>query len=182
VETKNKQHYFETALGLLAEHGASGVTIAALCEHLSVTKGSFYYHFDSGEAFMHDLLDYWEQEYGARLGRAALAIDDPADRLVELRRMSVDLHHEAESAIRALSRSNLAAATVLERVDSARIEVTRRTLVELGLPAEASLLMAKMVVSMLVGMQHMPHAIDKATMNDVFRQYQLLVTTAARTT
>lgn len=179
MQTRTQHDYFEAALELMAGAGAAGVTIAALCERLGVTKGSFYHHFDSVDVFMSGLLAYWEQEYGARLGRQAMTIVDPAERLVALREMSVELHHEAESAIRAFARSNPAAATILERVDAARIEVTRRTLVELGLDEQTSTLLAQMVVSMLVGMQHLAHQIDRATMNDVFRQYQLLVTTAA---
>ncbi len=182
MEPRNKHDYFETALALMADSGASAVTIAALCDHLGVTKGSFYYHFESCDGFMGDLLAYWEVEYGARLDRAAMTITDPADRLIALREMSVDLHHEAESAIRALARSSPIATTVLQRVDAARIEVTRRTLSELGMDNQQSTLLAQMVLSMLVGMQHLPHAIDRATMNEVFRQYELLITTAASTT
>ena len=43
--TRDRDAYFAAAYELLVTHGCGGVTIAALCDRLGVTKGSFYHHF-----------------------------------------------------------------------------------------------------------------------------------------
>ena len=81
VQRRSRNDYFEAGLGLLAEGGAKAVTIDNLCARLGTTKGSFYHHFESGPAFMGALLAYWEGEYSQHLAEAALAVDDPVERL-----------------------------------------------------------------------------------------------------
>ena len=61
-EGLSRSAYFDVALELLAEGGHDGLTIAALCARLGVTKGSFYHHFRDLCAFTDALLAYWEAE------------------------------------------------------------------------------------------------------------------------
>jgi AcrR family transcriptional regulator len=46
---------------ILAEENVRGVQIPALCRRLGVTKGSFYWHFDSVAALLRRLLDHWRR-------------------------------------------------------------------------------------------------------------------------
>ena len=115
--------YFEAALRLLAEGGEAAVRIAALCERLGVTKGSFYHHFPSGPAFHLALLDHWEQDGAQRLRAALDGVDDPRRRIAVLKRLGIEIDHEAESAIRAWGKSFPPAAAVQQRVDAGRERV-----------------------------------------------------------
>ena len=106
VERLDVQDYFEVGLDLLAEGGLASVTIANLCERLGVTKGSFYHHFAGGPDFQQRLLTYWSEDRVHHLIEMVESTPDPLDRITLMKRMAVELHHEAESAIRAWARSD----------------------------------------------------------------------------
>ena len=74
VSIRTRDHFLEAGLDLLAEGGVSAVTIAALCDRLGVTKGSFYHRFDDVAAFHAALLSSWEAgTHAPELRRRAVA-------------------------------------------------------------------------------------------------------------
>lgn len=153
MERLNQVDYFEEALRLMAEGGAKSVTIANLCRGLAVTKGSFYYHFDSIRTFTRQFLLYWEDAYSLRYIDQAHAIQDPAQRLDYLFRMASRFHHEAERAIRGYASTDPYAAEMQERVDQARTEVVSESLQALGLTAGRADVAARFALAVLVGAQ-----------------------------
>ena len=155
MDTRTQHDYFEAALGLLAEGGAKVVTIAKLCGRLDVTKGSFYHHFASGPDFMQQLLVYWEEHYGHELVARALAVADPGERIEVMKEMAVHLQHDAESAIRALARTDPFAAKVQRRMDADRVDVVQRTLEEAGFAPDVAEIKARAAVAILVGTQQL---------------------------
>lgn len=157
------ESYFNVAFDLLAQGGPKLVTIANLCERLHVTTGSYYHHFSSRSDFMHRLLLYWEQEYALRLVREALDVPDPIARIDALLDMSVNLHHDAESAIRAYARSDEFAAEVLRRVDRSRHRVVVQTHVGAGFTEAEAELYATMGVSLLIGTQQISMPVNSRT-------------------
>jgi AcrR family transcriptional regulator len=161
METKNKDEYFRVALELLAAHGATGVTIANLCAALDVTKGSFYHHFESGPDLMRAFLVDWERKYAKPAVEDVRDIADPVERLNRLKPFVVRLHHEAESAIRALARTDEFAAEVQRRVDAERLQVVTESIVALGIDVETASDLAHIALSMLIGAQHMSQPVDR---------------------
>jgi AcrR family transcriptional regulator len=157
------ESYFKVALDLLAQGGPKLVTIANLCDRLHVTTGSFYYHFTGRSDFMRRLLLFWEHEYAQRLVREALDVRDPTARIDVLIEMSVNLHHDAESAIRAYARSDQFASEVLRRVDGSRRRVTVQTFVEAGFTKAEAELYATMSLSLLIGMQQVSTPVNSRT-------------------
>ena len=113
--------YYEAGLELLAEGGHGGLTIAALCERLSVTKGSFYHHFGDMAEYVSLLLDHWEAEHATRLIALSESVTDPEERFDLLEGIAVGLPHGAEAAIRAWSWNSEVVAAAQERVDRARL-------------------------------------------------------------
>jgi AcrR family transcriptional regulator len=167
-----RNDYFEAGLALLAEGGAKAVTIANLCDRLGVTKGSFYHHFDSGPEFMRALLLHWESAYGPQLSEAALTVEDPLARIEVLKRLAANLNHDAESAIRALARTDVFAAEVQRRLDANREEVVRRTLRDAGMSAPEARRLAAVGLALLVGLQQMPRPVDRRRVRESLEEYQ----------
>lgn len=172
MERLSRKDYFEAALQLLAEGGSRLVTIGNLCDRLRVTKGSFYHHFESGPAFMRELLLYWETEYGQRLAEAALAVDDPLARIDVLKRLAGDLNHDAESAIRALARTDSFADEVQRRLDANREDIVRRTLRDAGLSAPEARRLASVGLALLIGLQQMQRPVDRRRVREGLDDYQ----------
>lgn len=51
--------YFAAAFGLVADRGHEGLTVAALCNRLGTTRGSFYHHFEDLDRFVEALATRW---------------------------------------------------------------------------------------------------------------------------
>jgi AcrR family transcriptional regulator len=169
----NRTKYFELGLDLLAEVGAKAVTIDALCTRLQVTKGSFYHHFSGVRDFMSQLLGYWEDTYGQRLAREALAVRGPAELIPLLKYgATYTVHHEAESAIRALALSDPEAAEMQRRVDQGREDLLVDAFVGAGMPPETAATVAHIGMAILIGTQQRERPVDRDRLFSMFQEYQ----------
>lgn len=168
----SRTDYMEVALDLLAKGGPKAVTIANLCERLTTTKGSFYHHFKNGEEFLHELIVYWQQEYGMGLAAHAMAATDPGVILEDIRHVSAyEVRHEAERAIRALSQTDPFVARIVKEVDQGREEMFRNILVNAGIDAESARVLASIGVAILIGAQQRGRRIDRNWLHQMFEEY-----------
>jgi AcrR family transcriptional regulator len=170
--TLSRTQYFEVGLELLAEGGARAVTIDALCRRLDVTKGSFYHHFAGVQGFMSQLLLHWEDRYGQRLAREALTAHGPAELIPMLKRAAYDVHHEAESAIRALARNDPFAAEVQQRVDQGREDLLVDAYVAAGMRPETARPLGRIGLAILVGTQQRERPVDRDRLLTLLEEYQ----------
>jgi AcrR family transcriptional regulator len=169
-EGLSRSAYFGVAFELLAEGGHEGLTIAALCQRLGVTKGSFYHHFRDFSAFTDALLDHWATEHASRLIALSESLSDPEERLELLQGIAVGLPHGAEAAIRAWSWSSEQVAAVQQHVDTARLSHLTSAGMQTGLPERRARLMALISLSVLVGMQQLERPTRLESMEDVFSE------------
>lgn len=153
MERLTATRYFEEALALLGEQGSQTLTIAALCERLDVTKGSFYHHFGGMPAFCDELLAYWEREHSERLIALSQAQIDTSLRITTLTEFAVNLPHASESAIRAWGRSSPDVAAVVERVDQHREQHVVESLEALGLASDRARILGRLAMDLLIGIQ-----------------------------
>jgi len=73
----------QAALDAMAAGGLEAVAVEPLARRLRVTKGSFYWHFDSRAALLRAALKSWERQ-SEGLIRAAQKTLDPYERIVGL--------------------------------------------------------------------------------------------------
>jgi AcrR family transcriptional regulator len=174
MERLTADDYFRVAVELLDEQGSESLTIAALCDRLRVTKGSFYHHFGSMNAFVGAFLGYWESKHNDQLIALSNAQPDPRLRVFTLVDIAVSLPQAAEAAIRAWGRSNVDVATVQARVDDARESHVFETLKALGLPPGRVRLFSRMSLDLLIGAQlRDPH--DLRLFRAMFDELRLMV-------
>jgi AcrR family transcriptional regulator len=164
MERLTAESYFNEALALLGQQGSQALTIAALCERLDVTKGSFYHHFGGMPAFVDELLAYWEREHSDRLIALSQAQTDTSLRITSLTELAVNLPHASESAIRAWGRSSPDVAAVVERVDEHRERHVVESLQALGLPPDRARILGRLAMDLLIGIQtrEVPPSPDRA--------------------
>jgi AcrR family transcriptional regulator len=167
-EGLSRRAYFEAGLELLAEGGHDGLTIAALCDRLGVTKGSFYHHFVDIAEYVGLLLEHWEAEHATRLIALSESVTDPEERFDLLQGIAVGLPHGAEASIRAWSWNSDTVAAAQTRVDGARLAHLTRAGVDAGLQPARAKRMAKISLSVLVGMQLLERPARKKSMQEVF--------------
>lgn len=171
VSTLTRDHYLTAGLDLLAEGGVGAVTIAALCDRLGVTKGSFYHHFDDVSGYHEALLTSWENGTYQAIA-AARAVADSHKRLSVLKELAVAAHHEAEGAIRAWGRSYEPAATALRRVDAAREANLVESFRAIGIPLTRARHLARIGLATLIGTQSLERPVDRKRLLAVFDEYQ----------
>lgn len=152
----SKDDYLRAGLEILGETGSDGLTISALCERLSVTKGSFYHHFSGMPAFHTAVLAYWEREHNDRLITASDTGSDTVWQIPVLTEIAANLPHATEAAIRAWGKSNHEVAECQARVDASREGRIFEVLASLGLDQRKAELLTNMAVSILIGFQHRP--------------------------
>jgi AcrR family transcriptional regulator len=169
-EGLSRSAYFDAAFVLLAENGFDGLTISALCNQLGVTKGSFYHHFSDIAEFVDALLAHWASEHATRLIELSESIDDIQERYELLQGIAVGLPHGVEAAIRAWSWSNPRVAAVQAEVDAARLHHLTDAGVAAGLSTDRAILMAKISLSTLIGMQQLERPAHAAAMEQVFSE------------
>ena len=174
-ERLSAHDYFRVALAVLGEVGSEGLTIAVLCDRLSVTKGSFYHHFGGLPGFVDQLLRYWESEHSERLIAMSRAQPDPALRMGLLIDIAVSLPHESEAAIRAWARSNPDVSEVIARVDRRRERHLVDSLVALGLDRARARSFARMALNLLVGAQMRGSRVDLRQLRHSFDELNRLI-------
>ncbi len=173
-EGLSRPAYFEAAFVLLAEHGHDGLTIAALCHRLGVTKGSFYHHFRDFSDFVDALLAHWASEHATRLIALSESARDVEERYRMLQAIAVGLPHGAEAAIRAWSWSNQRVAQVQLQVDTARLSHLTSAAEQAGNIPSRARLMAKISLSVLIGMQQLDRPARADAMEEVFSELRTL--------
>jgi AcrR family transcriptional regulator len=171
----NRDDYFGQALDVLGTQGSEGLTIAALCDGLHVTKGSFYHHFVGMPDFVDQLLVYWEREHSERLIELSKQQRDPSLRIGLLTEMGTNLPHTSESAIRAWGRSNSDVAVVVERVDQRREQHVADSIAALGLPDGRARLLARLSVDLLIGIQTREVPPDPVRVHELLGEIQKVV-------
>jgi AcrR family transcriptional regulator len=168
-----REQYFEAALGLLGEQGPEALTLAAVCERLGVTKGSFYHHFDTMAALHQGMLDHWV-EAGAHVPAVADGVGsvDPRTRLTALRRMAVEANHEIEVAIRGWAAWYEPAAEAHRRVADRRHRRLVQTFEDLGIDEIHAVTLARVGTALMVGVQSDVDKIDRTVLDEVLTEYQ----------
>ncbi len=78
-----KIRLLNTALALFRERGYSDTTVDVLCRAAGVTKGSFFYYFESKEALALAAIQHWNEVTGGLFAGAPYhAVADPRERLL----------------------------------------------------------------------------------------------------
>jgi AcrR family transcriptional regulator len=149
---RGPESWFAAALALYTEYGFEAVTVAALCERLAVTKGSFHHHFPNMPAFVTALTGQWETAAHARHDRLQ-ADPDPLGRLATILQPLLAEPSTAHSAWRAWAHTEPVIGRAVRRVDDHQQQVIFGTLAELNCEPAAADLLAEMTVDLAIGLQ-----------------------------
>ena len=159
------------ALKLIAEDGLAALSIPKLAKRLGVTKGSFYWHFDSLEALLNAALARWEQVYTDN--RLDQFDADKNETGLGLWSDEAEVDHVSQSLY--LEISNAAAtreqfAKVVARVVDKRIGYIKKTLLKQGLSAPLAQRRAVIIYSGYVGLLHLVKVAPASVGNGAERQ------------
>lgn len=105
----------------LAEGGPEALTIEALCTRAGRTRGSFYHHFATIDAYRAALAEHWRGVHTEEVIRRAETRSAPLGKLDLLNTLAAALDPRVERGFRRLAAADAAVATVCRAVDRRRI-------------------------------------------------------------
>ena len=134
----SKNQWLERALNQLAEKGNLGLSIEELSKAVGVTKGSFYWHFQSRDGFVQDLFDYWADLSTTKvIDYVDRVKGTPSERLLALTKFLIDKDIcRYELAIRGWVQIHPVLIPLLEKIDLWRYEYVAGLFKEIGFTGE----------------------------------------------
>jgi AcrR family transcriptional regulator len=159
--------WIQAGFAILAEEGIKALKIDRLCRRLSVTKGSFYWHFTDIAGYRAALVQAWgELRDDDRRHFGELAELPPRERLSEMMSSLVSARHwTLERAMREWARTDDAAAASVRVADQRVLAAVRRAFLNYGFDADDADLRANATFAAAIGFVHLagPHPGPRAT-------------------
>lgn len=128
--------WLEAARRALIEEGTAGVEVNKLAKRLDVTRGGFYWFFDSREQLLDALLDLWVQTSIVQFERIADAPGKTGPQkfqtLVDLWLNEKEYDPKWDGAVRDWARTSSKVLDAVHATDERRIEFIERIFCDLG--------------------------------------------------
>lgn len=143
--------WVDGALRLLAEKGPSGIAVEPLAATLSVTKGSFYWHFRDLADLNQAIREEWSRVSTDRLIRKVSGVATAAGRLQALLSLAANEPRGLERAIRAWAAVDAETASQVASIDARRTAYIEGLLAEIGYDKVTARGVARMLACFVVG-------------------------------
>ena len=148
--------WINAALDAICRGGINSVAVEPLARQLGVSKGSFYWHFDSRDALLQATLEHWEREEADAFITPLQDIPDPRERIRQLifrvsrGSWNCALHTALSSAAR-----HPQVRPVLQRISAKRKGYLASCYRELGFSEEDARYRARLGYTLYVGFIHL---------------------------
>lgn len=140
--------WIETALAMLKEEGLKAVQITVLAKRLNVTRGSFYWHFDSREDLLNTLLAEWRArntDVMVEAIRDAATLDEGIIALFDVWVDHTRFDPALDQAIRDWARHDVSLREVVKSEDDARVDAIARFFTRFEYPASEAFIRARVI-------------------------------------
>lgn len=167
-----RENWLALGLRLLGEEGADAIRIERLCQELSVSKGSFYHHFDNRQGYQEALLDHWQQRNTQDVIRAVANLADPRQRSDQLSAIVQTINPRPELALRNWATQAPSVAKRVAIVDHERIAYLEALLNSQFQASIQTTTFAQLIYAHFVGCQMLGELINPAdwqAMDDLLR-------------
>ncbi len=170
---KSKRDWFVAGMELLGEVGPNGITIDALCQKLSVTKGSFYHHFQNYDDFKTGFLLFYEEEGTLDVITSLADLPTAEAKLCRLLDTVVRATDTAvpEIQLRAWAIQDETVRAVQMRVDSRRREYVQTLCAEIGGDPTQATVMSNMLYAILIGAEQTIPAMLGDELRTLFEEF-----------
>ncbi len=150
--TVDRARWEHAALTAFERGGPAAVTVVGLARELGVTKGSFYWHFETRGELLDSALARWERNFTTETIDRLREIADPRERLVTLIRQSIEGDWSTLFArLLVAAPDEPAVASAVARSTKARLQFLETTYVELGMAPAAAKRHALLAYSSYIG-------------------------------
>ena len=156
----DRDAWIKGAIAILAEHGAERLRVEVLARRLSVTKGSFYWHFKDRRDLQDAVLEFWKKGRISDIRKQTQA--EPGGEVAALLH-TIEVYSSArnrkgiaiEGAVRDGARRDAQAAAVVEHVDGERLACALRLFLACGIKEEEAQARSLMLYAYVFGVSLM---------------------------
>ena len=114
-----KSDWLTLGLEVLSQQGSEALTLERLCESAAKTKGSFYFHFNTIDAYLVEMIEQWLETYTTQIiTRHSIK----TQRLDLLNQLVTQLDLDLETGIRNLACRNKTIQELVTHADQMRLE------------------------------------------------------------
>lgn len=138
----------------MASGGLKALSVEAIARTLSVTKGSFYHHFESRDALLDAILERWRAQATETLIQAAEIQPSPAQQLRSLMDIIFTYATDQEPlevVIRSIASTDAKVAAYVTAVDQRRLDYVRALFEAIGLDAQQADLRTRTLYRLVIG-------------------------------
>ena len=176
LDNLDKKHWLDFALKELASNGYAALKAQPLAKRLGVTRGSFYHHFTSIDAFNQALIQHWTNSTTMPLIAEVEKSGDPRMQLENLLKQALRSGEALERAVRSWAIVNTQVADLVEDVDKHRIQFTEKLLLAAGVPPSETPSRARLLYWAAIGRLMMPHPQTQQLSDDEITKLTHLIT------
>jgi AcrR family transcriptional regulator len=150
-----RQGWLDAARAILIREGVAGVKVDRIARRLKVTRGGFYWFFDSHRQLLDALLADWEERNTE--GFKSVVRQPGRNGMAEFRALvDVWLNEKSyspawDAAVRDWARVSGKVANAVRRTDDIRIEVLRQVFIDLGYEGQEAFVRARICYFHQVG-------------------------------
>ena len=162
LSSLSRKIWINQALQKLTTEGIDKVSIAALARDLSVTKGSFYWHFKDITDFEVSLLKRWSELTTENTIQDLNTVESSQLRLLTLVQRAMEGNMKLERAIRSWAISDSSVAKVVQGVDFQRVKYIESILQSMNVDSVDVMPRARMLYWASLGHMMLPenHNVD----------------------
>ena len=163
----------QAALDALSEGGLQNIAIEMIAKRLGVTKGSFYWHFESRDALIQAALELWESQEQEQVFGKLDGLPDAQARLTALVALvanELKAHKIYSEMLKTIDHPLVK--PVLERVSKRRIDYLSASFRQAGMPRKQALNRALLTYAAYVGFLQLNLQLGYPKLNHAeFEQY-----------
>lgn len=147
-----RARWIQEGIEALREEGPSGLAAEKLAGRLGVSRGSFYWHFESAADFEAAVLGEWEGRWtDSFIQKVEASGGSGRDRLELLAKATGREDASLYSAAKQMARSRPELRDLLMRVDNRRLSFVAGLLIAGGVPSEVAALRAEIIYAWAMG-------------------------------
>ena len=164
-----RQDWLEKALVAFSKKGQAGLSIQSLSEALSVSRGSFYWHFKNRDDLVHALLQHWYEEYSVVVPAAIERDGGTAEeRLARFMRLVHEKHlRRYDLILRSIALHDSTFARWVRKADRFRLKFTHNLFVEMGFSEREAQVRARTCLAYMTMEHNMFDKLDRKHRSDL---------------
>ena len=168
--THGQIKWLQAGLEILGEQTVDAVIIDSLGKRLNLSKGSFYHHFKDREAFLSELIHFWESSMTDWvIDKTQIETGDQTKKLQRLAKLTSSVQaRPIERAVRQWSLKNSKVKKAVERVEGKRRGYLEVLLSEAGI--ENPMLISRTIYAIFLGVQYLVPPVSHEELLQMYEQ------------